>query len=98
MRLLVAFGILVVFSNPAAPQSSSELVGGWTCPNFTVTVQANGNSYLVHGTHDRGMGQVDLVGTFKDGQFSATHPGIGTIGYIFASKQLIFDGQRCSRR
>jgi hypothetical protein len=37
----------------AKAQSTGDLAGIWSCPNFTVTIRAEGTTYLIHATPHR---------------------------------------------
>ena len=97
MKLFVAVGMtLIVFSGVKA-QSVNDVVGTWSCPNFTVTIRAEGNGYLLHAKPHRASREYNVFGPFKDGRLEHTNSQIGAISYLSATKQLSFDGEMCTR-
>ena len=97
MRLFMALVITLTLSSGVKAQSTSDVVGTWTCPNFTVTIRAERSGYLLHATPNRGLREYNVFGPFKDGRLEHTNSQIGPISYVSPTKQLIFDGEICTR-
>ncbi len=55
MKLLLILGMTVALWSAALAQSTSDLVGIWSCPNFTVTIRAEGGpiSFTLRRIADR---------------------------------------------
>lgn len=73
MKLLLILGMTAALWNEAKAQSTSDLVGIWFCPNFTVTIRAEGGTYLIHATPHRGLREYNVFGPFIDGQLQHTN-------------------------
>ena len=97
MKLLLILGMAVALWSAAKAQSTSDLVGIWSCPNFTVTIRAEGGTYLIHATPHRGLREYNVFGPFIDGQLQHTNSQLGQIAYVSSTKQLIFDGETCKK-
>ena len=46
----MALVITLTLSSGMKAQSTSDVVGTWSCPNFTVIIRAEGSGYLLHAT------------------------------------------------
>ena len=92
----MALVITLTLSSGVKAQSTSDVVGTWTCPNFIVT--AEGSGYLLHATPtpNRGLREYNLFGRFNDGRMEHTNSQIESISYVSSTKQLIFDGESCT--
>jgi hypothetical protein len=99
LRLFMALVITLTLSSGVKAQSTSDVVGTWTCPNFTVTIRAERSGYLLHATPtpNRGLREYNLFGRFNDGRMEHTNSQIESISYVSSTKQLIFDGETCTR-
>jgi hypothetical protein len=62
----MALVITLTLSSGVMAQSTSDVVGTWTCPNFTVTIRAERSGYLLHATPtptpNRGLREYNLFG------------------------------------
>ena len=93
----MALGITLTLSSGVKAQSTSDVVGTWTCPNFTVTIRAEGSNYLLHAKPNHASREYNVFGPFKDGRLEHTNSQVGPISYVSSTKQLIFDGEICTR-
>jgi hypothetical protein len=48
LAIYIASGVALIPAGGANAQSTSEIAGTWSCPNFTLTIRAEGNTYLIH--------------------------------------------------
>ena len=97
MKLFVALGMTLILSGEVKAQSTGDVVGTWSCQNFTVTIRAEGSGYLLHAKPNRASREYNVFGPFKDGRLEHTSSQIGPISYVSSTKQLIFDGEMCTR-
>ena len=97
LKIIMALGGTLALSREAKAQTIADIVGIWTCPNFTLTIRAEGSTYLIHATPRRGLREYNVFGSFIDGQLQHTNSQLGPIVYVSSTKQLIFDGERCER-
>ena len=97
VKSLVALGMTVALCGSAKAQSTGDLVGIWSYPNFTVTIRAEGTTYLIHATPHRGLREYNVFGPFIDGQLQHTNSQLGQIAYVSSTKQLVFDGETCKK-
>ena len=93
MALVITFTL----SSEVKAQSPNDVVGTWSCPNFTVIIRVEGTNYLLHATPQRGLREYNVFGPFKDGRLEHTNSQIGPVSYVSPTKQLIFDGEICTR-
>jgi len=93
----MALVVTLILSSGVKAQSTSDVVGTWSCPNFSVIIRAEGSVYLLHATPNRGLREYNVFGPFKDGRLEHTNSQIGPISYVSATKQLIFDGEICTK-
>ena len=98
MKLFLALGMTLILSGEVKAQSTGDVVGTWSCPNFTLTIRAEGSGYLLHATPtpNRGLREYNLFGRFNDGRMEHTNSQIESISYVSSTKQLIFDGESCT--
>ena len=97
MKLFVALGMTLILSGEVKAQSTGDVVGTWSCPNYTLTIRAEGSGYLLHAKPHRASREYNVFGSFKDGRLDHTNSQIGPISYVSTTKQLIFDGETCTR-
>ncbi len=97
MKSLVALGMTVALWGVAKAQSTGDLAGIWSCPNFTVTIRAEGTTYLIHVTPHRGLREYNVFGPFIDGQLQQTNSQLGQIAYVSLTNELIFNGEKCKK-
>ena len=94
----MALVITLTLSSGVRAQSTSDVVGTWSCPNFTVVIRAEGSGYLLHATPtpNRGLREYNLFGRFNDGRMEHTNSQ-EPISYVSSTKQLIFEGEICTK-
>ena len=97
MKSLVALGMTVALWGVAKAQSTGDLAGIWSCPNFTVTIRVEGTTYLIHATPHRGLREYNVFGPFIDGQLQHTNSQLGQIAYVSSTNELIFNGEKCKK-
>ena len=97
MKLFVALVITLTLSSGVEAQSTNDVVGTWSCPNFTVTIRAEGSNYLLHAKPNRASREYNVFGSFIDGRLEHTNSQIGPISYVSSTKLLNFDGEMCTR-
>ena len=97
VKSLVALGMTVALWGVAKAQSTGDLAGIWSCPNFTVTIRAEGTTYLIHVTPHRGLREYNVFGPFIDGQLQQTNSQLGQIAYVSLTNELIFNGEKCKK-
>ena len=97
LKLFMALGMTLILSGEVKAQSTGDVVGTWSCPNFTLTIRAEGSGYLLHAKPHRASREYNVFGSFKDGRLDHTSSQIGPISYVSSTKQLIFDGEMCTR-
>jgi hypothetical protein len=97
LKLFVVVVIALTLSSGVEAQSTSDVVGTWSCPNFKVTIRAEGSFYLLHAEPNRASREYNVFGSFKDGRLEHTNSQIGLISYVSSTKQLNFNGEMCTR-
>src|SRR6476619_3433338 len=88
MKLCFALAVTLVLSSEVKAQSTGDVVGTWSCPNFIVTIRAEGSGYLLHAKPNRASREYNIFGPFKDGRLEHTNSQIGPISYVSSTKQL----------
>jgi hypothetical protein len=94
---ILMLGVTLTLSGVANAQTTADVVGIWSYPNFTLTIRAEGATYLIHATPRRGLREYNVFGSFIDGQLQHTNSQLGPIVYLSSSKQLKFEGELCER-
>src|SRR5215212_8756421 len=97
LKLFLALVVTPTLSSGVKAQSTDDVVGTWSCPNFTVTIRAEGSNYLLHAKPNHASREYNVFGSFKDGRLEHTNSEIGLISYASSTKQLNFDGEMCIR-